>query len=159
MKPFSNAIFNKSVNLFIAIFMTLMLSACAEKRSTEVQSLLVSSQPVSFQEAVEQAELPKTVEATPMRSPSRDWEQVSRTQRVLGTITNIQISDGNVQSIDLKVKENVSPVNNPVDYDYIGQTLHLFLDEPLSAAGSLQDKSWLLFKDHDGNTLMMCQDH
>jgi hypothetical protein len=65
---------------------------------------------------------------------------VSRLQRVLGTITDIQISDNNVQSIDLKVKQNVNQANNPVDYDYIGQTLHLIVDEPLSAAGSFQDK-------------------
>ncbi|SED13637.1 hypothetical protein [Paenibacillus sp. GP183] len=131
----------KSVNLFTAIFITVMLSACTEQPKAEVQSPPESSQPVAIQEPVAELELPKTGEAPPNHSsPPRDWEQVSRLQRVLGTITDIQISDRNVQSIDLKVKQNINPVNNPVDYDYIGQTLHLILDEPMSAAGSLQDK-------------------
>jgi hypothetical protein len=69
-----------------------------------------------------------------------DWEQVSRLQRVLGTVADIQIKDGNVQTIDLKVKQNVLPVNNPVDYDYMGQTIHLTVDEKLASAGSFQDK-------------------
>jgi hypothetical protein len=141
MKPFSTANLKKSVNLFTAIIITVMLSACTEQRKAEIQSPPISSQLVSFQEPVDQPEPTKTGEAAPKRSsPPRDWEQVSRLQRILGTITDIQISDGNVQSIDLKVKQNVNPVNNPVDYDYIGQTLHLILDEPMSAAGGFQDK-------------------
>lgn len=141
MNPLSNVNLKKSVNLFTAILITVMISACTEQRKAEVQSPPVSSQPVSFQVPVDQPEQPKTGEAAPKRSsPPRDWEQVSRLQRVLGTITDIQISNRNVQSINLKVKQNVHPVNNPVDYDYIGQTLHLIVDEPLSAAGSLQDK-------------------
>jgi hypothetical protein len=140
LKLFSKANLKKSVNL-IAIFIIVLLSACTEQRKAEVQSPPVSSLPDSVQELVVPPEPPKTEEAAPKRSSSpRDWEQVSRLQRVLGTITEIQISDGNVQSIDLKVKQNVKQVNNPVDYDYIGETLHLIVDEPLSAAGSLQDK-------------------
>jgi hypothetical protein len=115
MKPFSKAKLKKSVNLITAIFISVMLSACTEQRIAEVQSPPVSSQPASIQEPVDQPEPPKTEEAAPKRSsPPRDWEQVSRLQRVLGTITDIQISDGNVQSIDLKVKQNVHPVNNPI---------------------------------------------
>jgi hypothetical protein len=110
----------KKLNLFTAIFIFVMISACTEQQKMEVQSQPTSSQPVST-------------------SP-RDWEQMSRTQRVLGTIADIQISDGDVQSIDLKVIKNVPPTNNPVDYDYINQTLHLIVDERLTAAGSFQDK-------------------
>lgn len=105
MNPFSKSSIKKSVNLFTAVFITLMLSACTEQRKVEVQSPPVSSQPASFQESVGQPEPPKTGEAAPKRSSlSSDWEQVSRIQRILGTITDIQISNGNVQSIDLKVK-------------------------------------------------------
>jgi hypothetical protein len=135
MKAFSKINLKKSVNLLTVIFITVMITACTEQRKEEAQS-----PPVSFQEQLDQPEPPITGEAAPKRSsPPRDWGQVSRLQRVLGTITDIQISDSHVQSIDLKVKQNVHPVNNPVDYDYIGQTLHLIVDEPLSTAGSLQD--------------------
>jgi hypothetical protein len=141
LKPLSNANLRKSVNLFSAILITVMISACTEQRKDEVQSPPATSQPVISQVSADQSEQPKTGETTPMRSsPPKEWEEVSRLQRVLGTIADIQISDGTIQSIDLKVKQNVQPVNNPVDYDYIGQTLHLIVDEPLSAAGSLQDK-------------------
>jgi hypothetical protein len=68
------------------------------------------------------------------------WEEVGRVQRVLGIITEIQISDGVVQSIDLKVNKNVQPINNPVDYNYVDQTIHLIVDEALTAGGSFQDK-------------------
>ncbi|MNI66903.1 hypothetical protein D3C73_1224970 [compost metagenome] len=88
------------------------------QRNEEVQSPPVSSLPFSFQETVGQFEPPKTGEVAPKRSsPSRDWEQVSPLQRVLGTITDIQISNGNVQSIDLKKVKKTNPVIDKVDYD------------------------------------------
>lgn len=141
-KPsFSEANLKKNVILFTVIFITVMLSACSEQGGVEVQSPPVSSQLVSLQGPVDQPEPSATREAaSESSSPPRDWEQVGRLQRVLGTITEIQISDGNIQFIDLKVKQNVNPINNPVDYDYIGDTLHIMIDEPLNAAGSLQDK-------------------
>jgi hypothetical protein len=68
MKHFSKANLKKSVNLFIAIFITVMLSACTEQRKAEVQPSPVSSQPVSSQEPVAQTEPAKTGEAAPKRS-------------------------------------------------------------------------------------------
>ncbi|TXK72431.1 hypothetical protein [Paenibacillus sp. N3.4] len=117
------------------------MSACKEQRKAEIPSPFVSSLPVNTQEPVDQPAPPETEEAAPKQSAlPKDWEQVSRLQRVIGVITDLQISDDQVQFIDLMVKQNVSPVNNPVAYDYKGQTLHLIIDEPLSAAGVLQDK-------------------
>ncbi|MCL6457869.1 MAG: hypothetical protein K6T85_07675, partial [Gorillibacterium sp.] len=63
MKPLSNI--KKSVNLFIAILITVMISACTEQRKTEVQS---PSQPVNSQTSVDQPEQPKIGEAVPKSS-------------------------------------------------------------------------------------------
>jgi hypothetical protein len=142
--PFLKVNIKKIVNLFTVIFIIVMIEACAEQREIEVQSPSTSSQPISFQEPINQpSSMPDPLEivvAEPKPFSPKDWEQVSRIQRILGTITDIQISDGIVQSIDLKVKQNVRPVNSPVDYDYIDQTLHLIVEEKLTAAGSIQDK-------------------
>lgn len=69
-----------------------------------------------------------------------DWEVVSRAQRVQGTIAAMTMEGGAIKSMDLKVTKNVQAPNNPADYDYVGQTLHLVMDEKLSDAGYFQDK-------------------
>jgi hypothetical protein len=120
---------NKNVKLFTAIFVIVIISACTEQSIVEVQS-----QPSSSLKPIE------TVRVDPKPTDSKVWEEVSRIQRVLGIITEIQISDGIVESIDLKVNQNVQPINNPVDYNYVDQTIHLIVDEALTAAGSFQDK-------------------
>jgi hypothetical protein len=133
LKLISKAYVKKIASVFAIVSVTMMISSCAQQRKADVESL-TSATPSAAPDA------PATVTTKPVPSPPGDWEQVSRTQRVLGTITDIQIVDGIVQFIDLQVTQNVQPVNNPVDYDFVGQTLHLTVDEKLAAAGSFQDK-------------------
>jgi hypothetical protein len=59
--------------------------------------------------------------------------------------TTIQSSPANSQPVSVQEPVNQTsfvpaPVNNPVDYDYMGQTIHLTVDEKLASVGSFQDK-------------------
>ena len=142
----------KKLGLLAVLGLIVLLSACSGQRQAEAtqfpvqttaQTTIVPSatEPPEFPEPSERTARDERAQAASPKAPSlQPWEQISRIQRVSGTITDIDITDGYVQSVDLDVESNVYPPNNPVIYDYVGQNLHLTVMEPLRAAGKLQDK-------------------
>lgn len=59
---------------------------------------------------------------------SQKWEPVSRGYRVQGNVVEVDISeDGQLISLSLNVTKNMKMENNPVDYDFVGKTIDLFI--------------------------------
>lgn len=130
----------------MAIGSMMFLASCREQLQAEVTPS--TAHPIIAASAPEPSELSESFDLTTMEEhapevsspPLMEWERISRPQRVRGTLTAVEIKDGYIQSIDIDVESNVYFVNSPVVYDYVGETLHLVVKEPLSAAGKLQDK-------------------
>ncbi|WP_018132297.1 hypothetical protein [Effusibacillus pohliae] len=96
----------------ISFLLISAISACSPKESNEPHP---SSSPKAEQ------------------SNKKKWEPVSRAYRIQGKIANVVVQDGQLRSISLHVTKNL--VNsNPVDYDFVGQTIEVqFEDAPLDA--------------------------
>lgn len=59
---------------------------------------------------------------------SQSWEEVSRTYRVQGSITKSTLSEDNkLISLSLDKIKNMAMNNNPIDYDFEGKTLDVFV--------------------------------
>ena len=56
------------------------------------------------------------------------WESVSRAYRVQGIIETINVQDDKLLSITVKVTKNFAMVNNPVDYDFVDESLGIFFE-------------------------------
>ncbi|EGW41781.1 hypothetical protein [Desulfosporosinus sp. OT] len=71
---------------------------------------------------------------------NKNWEVVSRADRVQGTITELDMTDDILYSVTLTGIRRIILPNNPIDYDFAGQTFHIVFNEELSKAGNLKDK-------------------
>lgn len=71
----------------------------------------------------------------------KNWEVVSRSQRVQGEISEMKVTEGTLDSLTLSVIRNIPLPNNPVDQYYeTGEKLHIIFDEKLENAGNAQEK-------------------
>ncbi|MGB4439308.1 MAG: M56 family metallopeptidase [Sedimentibacter sp.] len=72
---------------------------------------------------------------------NKGWEVIgARADRVQGTITELDITDGILNSVTLIGTKRIMLPNNPIDYDFAGQTFHIEFNEELTKAGDLKDK-------------------
>jgi len=72
---------------------------------------------------------------------NKGWELIgSRADRVQGTITELDITDGILNSVTLIGTKRIRLPNNPIDYDFAGQTFHIEFNEELTKATNLKDK-------------------
>lgn len=71
----------------------------------------------------------------------KNWEVVSRTRRVEGTILKLALTGDELKSVVLKVAKNIQLPNDPVDsYYQEGQILEIVYNEKLASAGSIRDR-------------------
>lgn len=71
----------------------------------------------------------------------KNWEVVSRTRRVEGTILKLAVSGDELKSVALKVTRNIQLPNDPVDSYYKeGDILDIVFNENLANAGWLKDR-------------------
>lgn len=66
------------------------------------------------------------------------WEPVSRAYRVQGTIENIDTQEGKIKSISLRVTKNMFMENNPIDYDFVGQTEKIYFEDAIGEKSVLE---------------------
>jgi beta-lactamase regulating signal transducer with metallopeptidase domain len=72
---------------------------------------------------------------------NKGWEVIgARADRVQGTITELDITDGMLSSVTLIGTKRIKLPNNPIDYDFAGQTFNIEFNEELTKAGNLKDK-------------------
>lgn len=72
---------------------------------------------------------------------NKGWEVIgARADRVQGAITKLDIEDGILNSVTLIGTKRIISPNNPIDYDFAGQTFHIEFNEELTKAGDLKDK-------------------
>lgn len=71
---------------------------------------------------------------------SKNWEQVSRNYGVQGKIVNMDTTDSKLNSIKIEVKKNINLPNNPIEFDFTGNTLEVVFTEELMNAGMFKDK-------------------
>ncbi|MCR4441208.1 MAG: hypothetical protein QHH10_04055 [Peptococcaceae bacterium] len=76
-----------------------------------------------------------------INSDHKNWEVVSRTRRVEGTILKLDMTSDELKTVVLKVTKNIQLPNDPVDSYYrAGQIIEIVFDEKLASAGSIRDR-------------------
>ncbi len=108
---------NKLINRFIAltgcIFLSLSISACSTSEHTESEKV----------QNRQQQNIDSTTEQK--QNNEKEWEIVSRGYRIQGTLNEVQVQNNKLNRITIKAIKNMPIPNNPVDYDFVGQTLQI----------------------------------
>lgn len=86
---------------------------------------------------METFEVPKYVDNY---SYSKNWEVVSRAYRVQGTISDMDVTDGKLNSLTLLATKRIRLPNHPVDVEFVGKTLNIVFNEELANAGRLKNR-------------------